>query len=369
MLHALGPLGRAEIERALLLDAASASSAAQQRVAELGAVAEMLHELRPPVAVPRRRDQQADAFGVRGARLPPPGLAREDYDTRRPLTAPTSELLVHRYGSWAKVRRAAYGLLPDGRYVGPGRPWAQVIAPERIIYTCEDCASAIRRCALDLGRLPSSGFYYRWQRATKARLRPHQYKQHRIPGLKRILDLHDGGWSDALAAARVSEADLVTARAQWAVLLDGDPLTTGVRDRLAELPPEVWRRLGLLDEEVARVREAGAGELLFDHAVTLSCLMNGSLDWLAGLTPTNAGAPAADTVFSPAQLRASRVKCGLTEAELARAVQWPSAALRRLVRGAFAPTLEEAAALARATGVSIHDLCVAPEAVAPNAAA
>lgn len=352
MLAALTPEALAEVERALLLDLRPQPSAAEQRVAELGALAEMLHEIRPPGAINRADPDAAQ----RRTRTIPPGLRRETYDAVRPLHAPSSEVLVGRYGSWAKARRAAYGLLPDGRYLGVGRPWPQVTLPERVIYTREDSERAIRRCALDLGRHPSSTFYDRWQRAKKARLAPTAYARERIPGLKRIMQLYKRSWIAAVTAANITDSDLAVARASWAKVLDEDPLEASVIETLRTLPAEVWQRLGLLPYEEALVRDQGAGQLLFSQAAALAQQLGVGLDWLAGAS-THHGEPPLDTTFDAARLRAVRVGSGKSIAAVAKGAVLSSAHVRRVLAGSFEPTLDEAGRIARTLAASL-DGCV-----------
>jgi hypothetical protein len=337
MLRALDPVSRAEIARALLIESHPEPTAAQKRVDELLALADMLHELRPPVPAPKRKRDQVDLYGVRGVRLAPPDLPREDYDLRRPAGAPASDTLARGYGGWRKACRAAYGLKSDGRYVGAGKPWRSVTLPDQLFYTREDCAAAIRRCGLYLGRVPSSHLYYRWQRATKSRLPPRRYAAERIPGIKRILSLYRS-WDAALAEARLDERSLIEVRRGWAQPSAVAPVDQSARELLAGLSDEVCARAAITRQEQRQVTEQGPDVLLLDQARALSNLSGAPVALLTGVATELVdllcdGGPA---------IREAIREAGVRERDLADRLGWSVGAVRRMVNGRLVPTVGEA---------------------------
>src|SRR5215211_3628757 len=203
-----------ELERALTCSLRPAASPAQERIAELGALARLLR-----------------AHGSRGAADPFSTVARGSYDRERPSGAPSGRRLVERYGSWRKACRAADGLLPDGRSTGPGKPWrSHAGAGPARVYSDADLVDAVRACAASLRRRPSSSDYYRWWRARRAYLRRVGSAQ-RMPSLT-VITARLGGWRAALAAAAISDADL----ARWRTKTGAPPGDVG-EPRDAHGPP------------------------------------------------------------------------------------------------------------------------------------
>lgn len=141
-----------ELERALrrrLHPAGRPASA--RRVERLGFLAQLL---------------AAQPLGVDGRRI----VERQTYERQRPADAPSAERLQHAYGSWAAACRAAAGVLDDGRKrnVGPTGAWC---APPALRATTDDVRVAVRRCADELGRRPSSHDFHSWGIEKRARAR------------------------------------------------------------------------------------------------------------------------------------------------------------------------------------------------------
>ena len=135
MLNSLPPLGRREIEAWLAQQLAGESTPAERRVAELGALAEMLNQVAP---------EPGWTYSM---------IPQAEYDEHRPKDAPRGAVLAKRHGSWKRACKAAYGLKPDGRTRGrshhawphePGRGQPRVAA-----YTFDEVIRAIRRCGLE----------------------------------------------------------------------------------------------------------------------------------------------------------------------------------------------------------------------------
>jgi hypothetical protein len=176
-----------EIERALVLTLRPADSPTARRVAELGFLAELLSR------TPRER-----GFKISYA-------AREDHDRLRPPDAPASARLVERYGSWRAACWHAYGQLPDGRWLGPSRPWPSALRGQARIrpYTREEVLASIRHCARELRRRPTHTDYERWLRAKRRRALL-TGKMIRLAGhsaIYRHFPASTGGWNAALKEA------------------------------------------------------------------------------------------------------------------------------------------------------------------------
>jgi hypothetical protein len=175
-----------ELNRAIRLTLNPPATPAEQRVAELGSLASLLNPL-PPRA------------GVGFPRLP-----RKDYDRLRSATATSSATLVKRYGSWHAACYAAYGLQPDGRGTGPGRPWPSPYGrPAPKPYTREEVLAALRQCQHDLGRRASNNVYARWRRAKKKEAHRHgtTVRLPSLPVIYRYYPAARGGWNTALRDA------------------------------------------------------------------------------------------------------------------------------------------------------------------------
>jgi hypothetical protein len=147
MIEALDDRSLVELDRAIGLTLAPPPTPAGRRLAELGFLASILNQIRARPGV---------GFAV---------VERKKYDKIRPAAAPSSAILVRRYGSWYGACYAAYGLQSDGRWTGPGRPWPSSWGlPAMKPYTREEVLAALRQCQLELGRRPSVPVFTRWTR-------------------------------------------------------------------------------------------------------------------------------------------------------------------------------------------------------------
>lgn len=176
----------AELNRAIRLTLNPPASPAEQRLAELGFLASLLNQLPP-----------RQGFGF-------PALQRKEYDHLRPVTATSSAVLVKRYGSWSAACYAAYGLQPDGRWTGPGRPWPSPHGRPAIkSYTREEVLTALRRCQSDLDRRPTTNVYERWRREKQndALKRGTTVRLPSVPVMYRHYPAARGGWNCALRDA------------------------------------------------------------------------------------------------------------------------------------------------------------------------
>jgi hypothetical protein len=193
MLTHLDEPALAEIERALLLTLHRPDSPTERRLAELGFLAQLL------ARTPRERGFRVSY------------IERGDYDQLRPPEAPRSARLVDRYGSWRAVCWHADGLLPDGRWLGPSRPWPSVLEsrPRVRPYTRDEVLVSIAQCANELCRRPTITDYYRWLRAKRRRALL-TGKPIRLAGptaIYRHFPAASGGWNEALRLAMTNEAD------------------------------------------------------------------------------------------------------------------------------------------------------------------
>jgi hypothetical protein len=193
MLPLLDTAALEELERALLIVLHPADDPRERRRAELGCLAALLAEFQPRP----------------GSRVS--YISRETYDELRSDDAPHSARLVERYGSWRAACWHAYGLLPDGRWLGPSRPWPTPGEGQvRVLpYTREEVLDSIRRCERALRRIPSSSDYFRWLHA-KRRLAHERGQTLRLAGqsaIYRHFPVADGGWNAALRASREEGQD------------------------------------------------------------------------------------------------------------------------------------------------------------------
>ncbi len=209
MLDGLNPEAVSELERALSLKLTVSPSAAERRVRELGALATLLG--RQP-AVPDDPDDKIPSVEID---------AYERFREEYAVDAPDHRRLVERYGSWLKACRAAFELLPDGRFRGSANPWPSPTRgkPRVRAYTKEELHAAIRRCALELARAPSSGDFHRWTREKKRLARfagvqptgvePDEHP--RFPSISVLYRFYPHGtnrWRLALADANLTDVEL-----------------------------------------------------------------------------------------------------------------------------------------------------------------
>lgn len=176
----------AELDRAIRLTLNPPRRPAEQRLAELGFLAPLLNQIPP-----------RQGFGF-------PVLQRKEYDRLRPASATSSAALVKRYGSWNAACYAAYGLQPDGRWAGPGRPWPSSRGrPAMKSYTREEVLAALCQCQRELSRRPTAVVFARWRREKRddARKRGTRVRLPSVPVLYRYYPSARGGWNSALRDA------------------------------------------------------------------------------------------------------------------------------------------------------------------------
>ncbi len=368
MLNQLGEVALAELDRALTLRLHPAPTPAERRVAELGFLSQLVAEAR-----------DASSPSV-------PRIEQAVYEQRRRAVgsgAPTAETLAARYGGWRPACRAAFGLLPDGRYVGKGKPWASPARGRKKIpaYTLEEVHAAIRRCALELGRMPSSGDYHWWSREKRRLLRARGVQletstlpEHRIPGIEALYRHYPAGaarFRQAVRDSNLSEVDVAIARARHLLpSLEISEVADGPLAALRELHSrtnivragnrdEAHATAGLLDACIAQIEEHGFGCLSLRNAVQIARLLGGSLDWLAGRS-TSRGSPPAGDRFDAAQFDSRARKLKLAARLIREKLALPAGPYRRLMSGADEPVLVELAILASLTRVAMNDLLTVP---------
>jgi hypothetical protein len=261
MAAALSPHARAALARALRLQLGEQPTISQQRVTDLGTLARMLDERAAADGhiEPRLRSTAPDRW-----LLDPYPVDRVHYDAHRPPRAPSSSLIVKRFGgSWRRACRAIWGLQPDGRYDGIGQPWDNAVRGNpRIRYTDDECRHAVRRCAQRFGRVPTTSLYIRWTRLEKARARESGAALPRLPDYESLRRRY-GGWAQTLSAAAPLFGTIHARSTQQPatgpqpelggpVLLDGERLRTIRQDRgiadgalrkAAGCPLSTWRAL------------------------------------------------------------------------------------------------------------------------------
>lgn len=301
MVCGLEPLAQAEIHRALHAQLHPEPVAGQWRVKNLGPLARMLD--RWPDFMGRQPDPDEELWWDGKPWPGVPVIPREVYDQHRPPGAPDSRRLVQQLGGkesggWLMVCRAAYGLLPDGRYLGCGRPRPMHRMLDggkrgRPLWDPDRCAQAVRRCALDIGRVPSSSDYTRYQRAKARRLNDPDRLRFGLPTVQTVQN-HLGPWPRVLRAARVQPEDLIAARKAWAP--GSAQAKVHVQDtviaRLAALAELGLLRAGITARHRDRLVGLGAlaneqgvrglEKLTLAQAAQLAAALGGSLPWLLG---------------------------------------------------------------------------------------
>lgn len=352
MLNAASPLGQREIERALTLTLFPAPTAAQRRVAQLGELADMLGrfvsgELRTetePAFIP---EDDVFAASVKWSQVPR-GFSGEDYDRMRSAAAPSSKQLVETYGSWLRVCRAAHGLLPDGRYLGVGRPWPGRRAKDydRSICSREEALESIRHCARELGLVPVSSDYYRWQQA-KAVLRRERGSSEKTPiTLPPIYKLF-GNFEQAVVEAALDPEEVAAQRAaRHGRFVQARREGTDPAARWSALSSRERETLGLSAEEQSAADEDRFGELPLTVGSRVARQLGGSLEWLAGASPVPGSlCPALEGLDGEAFARRRR-DVGLAEQDLLEVMEWIRGDLRRIINGTVEVTVSELLRLA-----------------------
>jgi hypothetical protein len=180
MLAQLEPQTQRRVRRLLALKLEPpAQTVTESRTLELRAVADLIRN----VPSPRRGH---------------PRVRRIDYDTQRPIGAPSSASLVSRYGSWIAVCHHSHRLaegLPTHAVKRRGQPMPR--------YTRDHFVFALRECARELNRTPSRAAYRTWRAAVKRRRKKRDY----YPSAPWFAQRYaaQGGWVAALEDAGLIE--------------------------------------------------------------------------------------------------------------------------------------------------------------------
>lgn len=368
----LGELDRgslAELERALTLRLHPAPTPAERRVAELGLLAELLAER-----------ASASAPSV-------PRIERQTYERHRlarGANAPAADTLATRYGGWRGACRAAHGLLPDGRHRGRGKPWHSSARGRRKVapYSRMEIRAALRRCAFELGRIPSSADYHWWSRekrrvlrARGVRLEISSLPEHRIPGIEALYRHYPSGpgrFRQALRECPLDEVKIAVARARrLQPALEIGELAGGPRGALraiasgsqaATSPPgrSALAACSLDPDTVERIEEHGFGWLGLREAIAIARLLGGSLEWLAGRSASRGSAPKGEC-FDTDRFRLRARERGLGDKEIRERLALPVGPYRRLMRGTDQPLLAELVILSSLAGTET-DALVRPRA-------
>lgn len=321
----------AELEHALAHRLEPAPTPAERRWSELGVLARLLNERQP---LPGE-----DA----------PRLERRVYEQHRARHAPQApdpHTLVERYGSWRKACRAAYGLLPDGRYGGVGNPWPSPFLGRTSAapYTREEVSESIRQCALDLGRIPTSHDYHYWTREKKrrGRLSGANVRHPSISVLYRLYRRGENRWQLALTDARLNVVEIAQSRAQKllgrasASLRPADPIA-----RLQRLDAYGLAAAGISREKHVQIIREGFTWLPLNLALALARALGGSLDWLAGLT-LDSGMPPEEAAALQPKVLAELIAKKKVEPKLLRDhLDLPNGPYRDLISGKREPILAE----------------------------
>jgi len=346
---------QAEIAWALRLQLFPPETPADRRLRLLGPLADLLARL-------ARGELEAGACSGPSEEASEwgdvPRLSRQLYDRLAPPEATPSRRLVDDFGSWYAACRAAHGLLPDGRYLGEGRPWSSGPRVQR--RSDREISDAVRECGLLLGRRPSSADYYRFQTIRAARLRERGGSAKHPPAVGTAI-ARFGSWASVLAACHFTDSELAAARV--ARILRGftpEPADDTPPARLAQLTETALGQLGMSPLERDHLMEQGCGELPVERACELARALEGSLDWLAGRTSAPGSPPPAGSRFSKAGYLALRRKSRMKERHVLQHLDWPLGALRRALNGTDPMPLRVAASLADLLQVSLHHLLEAP---------
>jgi hypothetical protein len=267
------------------------------------------------------------------------------------MAAPSSDRLARRYGGWQKACRAAFGLQSNGNYFGFSQPrppaWRGPGSKPRK-YAREESLEGVRACARALRRRPATTSYRAWVADQARRARAAGKPRPRLADYTTLRRLF-GGWEPALAAAAITDADLVAAAA--APGGDGgassreeinNKININTRAPHAATAAAARRRrrrrldrhqgedqasplaaivavdddalaAASLDPQAMRAAAAddAIGELALADAAALVAALGGSLDWLAGPTPER-GAPHAARRGAARSPAAGCVRCAPT---------------------------------------------------------
>jgi len=193
MLAQLAARTQDKVRRRLAIRVDPPKSPLEHRERELGFAAKLLRPIPP-------RAGRSFAY-----------VPRKEYDAQRPQHSPSSASLVVKYGSWANVCRHAYGLVCEQRRprLNP-LPRYSMKNRERLRYTKEEAAAALRDCARELDRAPSKRAYSYWREAAERRRGGRRgYPCANVIGR---LYAERGGWTAALEDAALIAPPAMTVR-------------------------------------------------------------------------------------------------------------------------------------------------------------
>jgi hypothetical protein len=331
MLHVLSPLGKRELEAWLAHDLTEELTPAERRVAELGALAEMLNDLTPEPGWSYAMIKQAE------------------YDRRRPPEAPAGWILSKRFGGWKRACKAAYGLKQGGRTRGrsyhawphePGRGQPRVSE-----YTFDEVIRAIRRCGLELACRPTSTSYLRWYK-TKRRLARERGMSIRIPNIYVIYRHFTANahfpasdrarWRRAVSAAALTDDDL---RAAFAIRLRIEEVALTAADELDQATIDALAKASVTQASIVLIEEGRPGDLPLSQAVLAARALNCSLAYLTRATSERGHPPETAVRFDHVAYASRRKECALSAERVRAALQLSPRDARRLALGTHEPTV------------------------------
>jgi hypothetical protein len=374
MLDGATDFGLVELERLLAaLLRGPAPTPAEQRVAELSALAQLL-ESELAVSLPHHPTAQRQVSQV-------------DYDATRPPGAPTAETLVKRFGTvekdgWSWACRAASGLLPDGRKTKPGMGWPAASRGKRRSPRSDRDAviRGIRACAFELLRRPSSNVYIEWLNAQRRRANDgpgggRAGQRQGSASMAAVYTQFPRGWASALASADITDAELAAARvrvvaarssstaggaagataaARATPSLQTDALPPTAATRLAGLDAKDLAALGLDECTRTRLVRTGFGQLPLSQAESLARALDGSLAWLAGTDDWPGDPPDAGARFEPDVLRAAAKRAGVKLEALRMRSKLDISGWRAIMTHKREPTLAQVQRWATALRTSVQ---------------
>lgn len=263
------------------------------------------------------------------------GLARPsrvEYDRLRPADAPTGQELTAEFGLWSRACRAADGVLPDGRINRPSgdnhprTPGARVKTP---VYTRDEILTAIRRCALAIGRAPTSGAYERWREREVQKAKRFGKRVPRIPSIGTVARAFPR-WRLAVAAAAIDECELEDARARSMPRLERRPAKLAPRELEAIGATHLLTRKGTVDKSAIE-------QLLLGDALALCRQLDCSFEYLLG--SGDRGRAPTGTRFAYETWKERLANSRVGERELLKRIRMPLGHYRHLLRGQLEPTL------------------------------
>lgn len=358
MLGRCSTAGQVELERLLTAKLYPAPTVSEDRLAELLPLAELLES---PLAI-----------HVPNHPLAPVHMAQDAYDRVRPAGAPASDRLVERYGGganggWYRACRAAWGLMPDGRKRKPGAAWAYPNRGAGALPRSSRAAvlASIRECALTMGRRPSSNTFKRWAEAQRRAEGRRRGARGRVGSPQRVFGMaavyrHFASWAKALDAARITDAELVAARAARVpgvavtpdpLAADSSPPAPGLSraERLAELSVTELDAAGFSESQracLSRSSDKCFGRLPLSRAAALAHSLGGSLEWLVGMDSATGKPAPAGMRFDGYAFNELRKRHRLREEAVLSKARLSLGRYRGIIMGSTEPTLTEVVALA-----------------------